>query len=356
MSVINQMLHDLENRRSQMLSTNNFSYHDLNFIPKLSNSSKFETIIYIVLFGVLLASAILYVSKVNTPAYETADSVISEKENTVSSKLADTSNKITPVASEQKNSQIKEPEHYAVATSAIRKQDKVVVKSIPVTKKVYANRSTVIEVKNNVEGVVHKRRRELTAPQKAENLYQSGYEYLLAKNTVAAQEELRNALMEMPGHNRSRELLTGIYIKSGRIVEARTLLQYGMRISPSHTIFAKLYARILMDQNDNVTAISVLLRNPPSQKVDSDYHALLAALYQKNKQHHKAATLYSQLLKYRQNQGVWWLGMAISLEALGNQEQARSAYEKAKNSGNLSKGLYQYTNQRVIALSEIAYP
>jgi len=371
MSVINQMLHDLESRRSQMPANHHFSHRDLSFIPKLSNTPKFESVVYSVLFGVVLAGIILFFTKINSGENNHAQNVITNVSNEQAT--IDVSNHANKwdASSEsqhtdkQHDNNKQESSHYEVATSTIRKQDKVIVRQIsikkivktqPVTISKTSQTTQISQITTAQDGVVHKRRRELSVSQKVENLYQSAYDYLLAKNHVQAQEELRNALMLMPSHNKSRELLAGIYIKNSRIVEARTLLQYGMRISPTHTIFAKLYARILMDQNDNITAISVLLRNPPSQRADVDYHALLAALYQKNDQHHKAATLYSQLLKLRETNGVWWLGMAISLEALGNQSQAKLAYEKAGKSGNLSKGLYQYSHQRMTALEDIAYP
>ncbi len=333
MSVINQMLQDLENRRSQVSSSNNLSYDELSFIPTLSRTVKLETIIYVVLFAVSIASGIFAYVKINNNDGISIQTGESEPTlNTQDINFTLSTNDITTEHNKTIEAQ----------ANTIKVKSPVAIVSKP--------------VETERDGIVHKKRRELPLEQQAENKYQSGFEYLVNKNYVKAQEELRNALMIMPRHNRSRELLAGIYIKSGRIVEARTLLQYGLRLSPAHSIFAKLYARILMEQNANVTAISVLLRNPPKQTADMDYYALLAALYQKTKQHHKAATLYRKLLKLRTKHGVWWLGMAISLEALGKDRQAKAAYEKAKNSGNLTKGLYRYTDQRVIALEEIAYP
>lgn len=365
------MLHDLENRRTQMTSSNNLSYRDLSFIPTLSNSNKFDTAFYVILFLVVLTSFIVVFTKNNnadhantllsdTPIFQPRVLNIQQQDKVTTPVIAQSASQRSPVSIKQDSTHPQQAARVEVATSVIHQQDKVVITKIPMQQSVDIKplnpSNTVGQIADTKKAAVYKRHRALSTTQQAENLYQSAYQYLLANNHQQAQEELRNALMIMPGHNKSRELLAGIYIKNGRIVEARTLLQYGLRISPSHFIFAKLYARILMEQNDNVTAISVLLRNPPAQNADSDYFALLAALYQKNKQHFKAAALYGQLLKQRENNGVWWLGMAISLEALDKSTQARLAYEKAKNSGNLSKGLYQYTDQRVIALEEISYP
>ncbi|MFV2061470.1 MAG: tetratricopeptide repeat protein [Gammaproteobacteria bacterium] len=359
MSVINQMLHDLENRRSQMSPNNNFSYQNLSFVPNLLNSNKFEKIMYGLILCVVLVSLVLFAFKVQYADQKTTIPTIINAQAKTEPALKPTPASIEtlPKLAITEKSRPKQQAEYEVATSVINPEEKVVVKKIVTGKSFSESKNNSSEATNNKrDSVVYKRNRELSAKQKAENQYQSAYKYILSGDTINAQEALRNALMVMPGHTKSRELLAGIYIKNGRIVEARTLLQYGMRISPEHTIFAKLYARILMDENDIVTAISVLLRNPPEQSVDADYHALLAALYQKNNQHHEAASVYNQLLKLRDSNGVWWLGMAISLEALGKNSQARLAYEKAKISGNLSTGLVKYSNQRVTALKDIAYP
>ncbi len=339
------MLHDLEARRAQGNAHDSMLFQEFNIISKFSRFTKVELVVYFMLFVVILITIGIIISKtvaaVTEPsseypsaALQTSQFSLEYDDSVTNRKSKPAKNIIVPVKTKQTN----------------------VIKQKPIKVKTAVASTVIREPDTSSERVVHKRIRELTTEQRAEINYKTAYEYLLAKNSIKAQDELRNALMLLPGHIKARELLAGIYIKNGRIVEARTLLQYGMRIAPAHFIFAKLYARILMEQNETVTAIAVLLRNPPSQQADPDYHALLAALYQKNKQHQEAATLYGTLLTLRKNHGVWWLGLAISLEALGNESQAKLAYEKAKNSGNLSKGLYQYTHQRVSALEEIAYP
>ena len=146
-------------------------------------------------------------------------------------------------------------------------------------------------------------------------------------------------------------MLVGLLIKTGRKVEAKSMLQQGMLNSPQYTNFAKFYARMLWDENRIAQAIDVLKQFAPAIDVDPDYHAMLAASLQRNKQHQQAATLYVQLLKIRPREGIWWVGMAISLEALGKQKEALSAYAKARESGNLNPRLQQYSTQRLTRLS-----
>ncbi|MFV1985507.1 MAG: hypothetical protein ACC657_18305, partial [Thiohalomonadales bacterium] len=122
MSVINQMLHDLESRRSQMMSTDNFLYNNLNFVPKLSNSNKFETVIYVVIFGIILASVILFFIKINTQ-YLNPPVLISEViDESVASTIIKNSNQLPQDVIDKKNTSTEKPTQYEIATSRIHKQ------------------------------------------------------------------------------------------------------------------------------------------------------------------------------------------------------------------------------------------
>ena len=121
-------------------------------------------------------------------------------------------------------------------------------------------------------------------------------------------------------------------------------------------MFPKLYARILTEQGRVTQAVEVLLRKPPSTQTDPEYHALLAALHQRQGNHIGAVKTYHYLLKQHPGTSLWWLGMAISLEALQKNKEALAAYQRAKTSGNLNARLGEYTNNRLAALNDIGYP
>ena len=90
--------------------------------------------------------------------------------------------------------------------------------------------------------------------------------------------------------------------------------------------------------------------------VEPDYHALLAASYQRINNHQKSVEIYLRLVKIRPNEGVWWLGLAISLEKTGKNKSALEAYQRAQQTGTLKSGLVKFTNNRVSALKEIGFP
>jgi len=123
-------------------------------------------------------------------------------------------------------------------------------------------------------------------------------------------------------------------------------------------LFAKLYARVLLEQNKPHLAAKILEQSSVtvSMNVEPDYYALLAATYQRIKKHSEAIDIYLQLVKIRPAAGVWWLGLAISLEKSNKNKEAVEAYQRAQKTGTLKTGLIKFTNNRVSALSEIGFP
>jgi MSHA biogenesis protein MshN len=196
----------------------------------------------------------------------------------------------------------------------------------------------------------------LKPQQQAELAYQKGYEAMQAGNTVHAERQLRNALAADPAHLQARELLAGLYIRSGRWLEAGALLEAGIKVAPSHLMFRKLYARALMQQGRDSEAVTVLHAALPPIAADPEYHALLAALYQRIGKHQAAAAVYLKVLKLFPRRGIWWVGLGISLEAMDKNTQAHQAYLKAKQSGTLPGDIARYTDNRLLALDVLGIP
>ena len=205
-------------------------------------------------------------------------------------------------------------------------------------------------------GTIEKQRRPLTEKQLAEQAFHKGYAALRKGQVQTGERFFRKALSSSPEHIRSREMLAGIYIKAGRYVEAAQLLKQGVAVNPDHSMFRKLYARVLLEQEGLDQAVAVLERSLPQISQDLDYYALLAALYQRQGRHENAVALYQNMLKQNAMVGIWWIGMGISLEKMNQSEAARKAYEKARASGTLAAQMLQYTDNRLAALNEIGYP
>ena len=346
MSLINQMLKDLEKRRSRDLETSDSLRNNITWETK-PESKRFNFYILAVVVIVLsLLTIIAYLFWERSAKQESFINV--ENKNTTSIK----SQKPKYI---QKQNKPKAIEPFVKKTPA----KKTNIDGNRAYAEVIEAEPTIDteKIENDKPQKIKKRHRPLNDEQLAELEYKKGYQSLQQGRMRQGKEHLREALSFYSSHLKAREMLSGLYIKSGRYVEAASLLREGIKIVPTYSLFAKLYARVLLEQNNPQLAIQVLERGAATtSEVELDYRALLAATYQRVKNHEKAISVYLQLVKVKPTVGIWWLGLAISLEKSGKNKEALEAYQRAQKAGNLKAGLVKFTNNRVSALKEIGFP
>ncbi len=186
--------------------------------------------------------------------------------------------------------------------------------------------------------------------QRAERGYQEAVEALQNGRIAEAQQSLREALAQQPRHHQSRKLLTEIYLRTGQTSEAENLLAVGAMLDPRYTLFSKLHARLLAQRGDISGALQILERHLAGAADDSEYHALLGALYQRAADHGQAVIAYRTALRLEPGQGVWWMGLAISLEAQQNPDEALHAYRRAQGSGVLTGATLEFVQRKITHL------
>ncbi len=212
--------------------------------------------------------------------------------------------------------------------------------------------STKHSAPSTPELLVTKHLRPLDDEHRAQQALRHGVGLLGKGRQAEAEQALREALHFDPRLARARETLAALYLNSGRLTEAQALLAEGLRLTPRAAGLAQLHARLLAEQGDLATALTVLQRASPPLTENPDYHALLAALYQRAGQHASAAWVYRQLLAQDGRRATWWLGLGISLEALDDIAPALEAYLKAHQLGvGLSPQVLDYVGSRIGALA-----
>ena len=349
MSLINQMLKDLEKRRSRDLETSESLSNNITWETRPSTKPfDFKTIALITaLFTLILIIAFLFWERSGFK-----DELVTA-ENNLSTVQKNHKKDIKPKIRYESKQKI-------TKQSPVKKQASIKTASSVGSNQAYAEvieADDVIDTEEIDEPIkLNKKHRPLNYKQKAEIEYKKGYLALQRGRMRQGKEHLREALSLYAPHLKSREMLAGIYIKSGRYVEAAELLREGIKVVPTYSLFAKLYARVLLEQNNPLLAIKVLENSAKALDVDHDYYALLAATYQRVKNHNKAIEIYLQLVNEKSSVGVWWLGLAISLEKSGKNKEALDAYQRAQKTGSLKAGLMTFTNNRVSALKEIGFP
>ncbi len=198
---------------------------------------------------------------------------------------------------------------------------------------------------------VNKTNKPLTREQQAHGAYRAGLEQLKNADRLAAEANFSHALILAPRHLSARQQLIALLLEMQRPVEARKIVELGRQLHPDDPRLRKVYARMLLTNEQLPEAIAVLRAEPrPELKGDLEYHALLAALLQEVGNHSEAGRVYSQLLAVRPQEAVWWMGLAISLEQVGNADEARKAYRQALVAPGLNPNLNRYVRDRLQAL------
>lgn len=366
MSLINQMLKDLEQRRANDLEVNNGTVQSVNrYIANNTGRQSgllLGTVITLIVLLSILLGYLLWEKFIDQSNNETLSQTMvqqpevrSKKQSVISKpKIAKTKPKLKPKSIKQPPVAIKNKPSGSDRTKEHRANRTTIAnKTVPNHNQLDTE---TIDLDQAASDVVIKQSRALTAKQRAGLLYQKAYTNLQAGQVKIAEEQLRNSIKIKASYSRSRELLAGSYIRSGRYVEAGELLKQGLKVEPKNYHFAKLYARVLMQQEQHKQALDMLIRYRPALQADLEYFALIAALYQQTQQHNKAANMYKDLLQLQPGRGIWWVGLGVALEKTGNAAQARQAYSKAKESASLTASMRRYTDNKLAAIKDSGYP
>ena len=192
-----------------------------------------------------------------------------------------------------------------------------------------------------------------TPRQRVENLSRDGIAALRKGRHQEAETALRAALAGDPGHIQSRDTLMHLLTGQGRQGEVKGLLAEGAREVPRHLPYRVRFARLLIEEGTLSQAREELLREPrPPVAEAPDLFAMLATVYQREGQYEEAARIYRELLAFRPEQAVWWMGLGIALEGTSSIDTARQAYRQALSRDGLSAGLQKYIRQRLAVLGD----
>lgn len=155
-------------------------------------------------------------------------------------------------------------------------------------------------------------------------------------------------------HTQVRATLAITLFKQGQRDLAYATLKEGLALHPEIIAWRTLLAQAYFDAGDARAADAALSATHVAIDAAPDFHALHAAVLQKLDRHQEAATLYQHLLKLYPANGIWWMGLAISLEALERDSDAIYAYRTALNGQELTPETHQYITRRIRALSRKA--
>jgi MSHA biogenesis protein MshN len=191
---------------------------------------------------------------------------------------------------------------------------------------------------------------ELTPAQRAENNYREAAVMNQAGKPPEATTLLEQAVKLDPRHAGARQTLIGLLLQAKRTDDAVKQAQDGLALDPSQSGLTMILARVQLDQGDLRAALATMDHGLPYAGASAQYHAFLAALLIRDKRNKEAIDQYTVALTGDPQNGVWWMGLAMALQAENHPAEAREAFLRAKRSGTLTPELQAFVEQKLAQL------
>jgi Flp pilus assembly protein TadD len=145
---------------------------------------------------------------------------------------------------------------------------------------------------------------------------------------------------------------SSLLVEDGRTDKAIALLESARSQAPRDETLLIAHARLLGREGDLPRAIALLDGSGLAVTESPDVHVLAAAYHQRAGDHPTAIARYEQILRRFPEESRGWLGLGISLEAVGRKQEARDVYRIALQVGELGAGSRRWVTTRLSALGQ----
>lgn len=187
---------------------------------------------------------------------------------------------------------------------------------------------------------------EESEAQLAERLFLSARQSHAQGRLSVSQGQLSQALAIHPAHRGARSLWVQQLLESGETGLAAELLAEGLQLLPVELSWLKALARLRLESGHLAEARALLERLPELAR-DADVRALAGAIAYRQQDYPAAANHYRAALAQRPNVGRDWVALALVLEAQAHHPEARESFRRALLTGNLDPRLQALAESRL---------
>lgn len=336
MSLINQMLRDLEQRNRPTPA----STQPLNI--QLAQTPRKPAMVWLGLLAVLLVGGYAWRWQVQQPPL--IDQHVPAVTHTTPPVVA---HDIQPATAIEPPSAISvEPK--ATAPTPISRADTAQTDAPPSSAAPLADSDTRLVPALPTKRDTRKKSQLTPDPlQRAENLYREAQN---ESSALMRSETLQEALTLNPRHLPARNLLLQSLLKSNSL-QLEAFLQESLQLFPNHLPFITSLAHRQIQRKDFVAASATLERVDSQHIDDADYLSLLAASYQQQQRFPSALALYQRLTERQPEKAEYWLGLGVCADHLQQRQTAITAYRQALAKNTLNDRVVDYIKQRLMGLN-----
>jgi len=190
----------------------------------------------------------------------------------------------------------------------------------------------------------------LTPEQKAERLFARAQQAFADHRQQRGEQLLLDALDAFPRHSDARTQLAALLVNRQQPDDAELLLADGLAGDPRSLELAAPYAQLLAARDAPGPALDALDRAIEHNHTNAEALALRAALLYRLERHAESADAYRTALKAQPQRALWWTGLAVALEHDRQPGQALHAYRRAA-ALPLEQAVADYVEQRIRLLN-----
>jgi MSHA biogenesis protein MshN len=194
--------------------------------------------------------------------------------------------------------------------------------------------------------------KEIRPEQRSSNLYRQALSNLQQGRVSEAQDNLAQSLEANPANQEARQTLAGLLLDNKRNDEAKATLAAGLALAPEQNDFRMALARLQVEAGDRSAALATLEQGLPYAKNNSEYYSFTATMLQRAERHDEAVKYYKTALSINASNPSALIGLGISSQALGNMDAAKEAYTRAQTNTTLTPELSAFVEQRLKQINQ----
>ncbi|MCU7938214.1 MAG: tetratricopeptide repeat protein [gamma proteobacterium symbiont of Bathyaustriella thionipta] len=326
MSVINQMLRDLEERKLKEVASEHY-IDEVNIVARKTMSPWWILLPFIIIIVVAINLSLHFLNNNKRDATPTEPPAIITQ-NKALSIVPDLPENLSEIKPQTRSHFVDSKETHITIN-----------KMIPPI-----NKETIIE-KSKAQTIEKAEKKAIIVTDNVESKTKIEINQQLPVKTVMTQPVKNNSpARKQIIKEKVPVKVSSVNVKVKSPVKNQTKTS---KIKSSVTTEKLIYqARLLMSDNQ-IEAIELLENNSKKISPDADYFSLLANLYQRRQNYDNAIVYYRKALEIAPNKGEIWIGLALAYQTTGEEDNAAAAFKQALTKDDLSLKLRAYAREQI---------